>query len=144
MDTQQLTQNIIALRKRFGLRQQHLADRLDISRSTLAMYETGRRDVPPEKLRIMADLFGVTVRELRETDLRHEAQIQKKLSATLMDKDREELNNMSRSELTEYALGLLLDNKQLIAELASYRSMIRAIKSNISTLPKDSHNPTDL
>lgn len=47
------------LRVRAGLTQSELADRLDISASSVAMYETGKREPNFELLESIADYFNV-------------------------------------------------------------------------------------
>ena len=49
------------LRKRDGLSQKDLADRLGISRSTVGMYETGEREPSFEMLNAIAEIFDVSV-----------------------------------------------------------------------------------
>jgi len=45
-----LVETIRAKRRRRGLTQEQMADRLHVSRSTYAYYETRRRRIPPEVL----------------------------------------------------------------------------------------------
>lgn len=47
------------LRKREGLTQQELAKKLDISKSTVSMYENGNREPDFETLETIADFFNV-------------------------------------------------------------------------------------
>ena len=49
------------LRKREGISQQELADKLKISRSAIGMYESGSRTPDLETLEAMADLFNVNI-----------------------------------------------------------------------------------
>ena len=49
------------LRKREGISQQELADKLKISRSAIGMYESGSRTPDLETLEAMADLFNVNL-----------------------------------------------------------------------------------
>lgn len=56
-----LAKRIKLLRKQKGLTQKQLADLLDISASTVAMYETGRREPDTQTLNKFAELFGVSV-----------------------------------------------------------------------------------
>ena len=46
------------LRKREGLTQQELAKKLDISKSTVSMYENGNREPDFETLETIADFFN--------------------------------------------------------------------------------------
>lgn len=60
----QLNDMLVFLRKRKGLSQQELADRLKISRSTIGMYETGKREPDLETLEALADFYNVDMNTL--------------------------------------------------------------------------------
>ena len=51
---------IAALRKKVGMSQAELADRLKISASAVGMYEQGRREPGAQLLVELAELFGVS------------------------------------------------------------------------------------
>ena len=51
-------------RESLKMTQIELSEILNVSRSTLAMWETGRSSPPVDKLIIMSDLFGCTIDEL--------------------------------------------------------------------------------
>lgn len=53
------------LRKKAGLSQQELADKLNMSRSAIGMYETGKREPDYEALESIADFFNVNLDTLR-------------------------------------------------------------------------------
>lgn len=59
-----LGQNISALRKKRGLSQAQLAEKLDIGTSTLGMYETNKREPSYETLSNIANFFNTSVDEL--------------------------------------------------------------------------------
>ena len=59
-----LGQNISALRKKRGLSQAQLAEKLDIGTSTLGMYETNKREPSYETLLNIANFFNTSVDEL--------------------------------------------------------------------------------
>lgn len=48
------------LRKEKGLKQQELADEINVSKSAIGMYELGKRLPPSDVLEKLADFFGVT------------------------------------------------------------------------------------
>lgn len=50
---------LIYFRKRKGLSQQELADKLEMTRSAISMYETGKREPDLETLEIFADFYNV-------------------------------------------------------------------------------------
>lgn len=52
------------LRKKAGITQVELAEILNVSKGTVAMWETGKRDTSCSMLLKIADLFGVTVEYL--------------------------------------------------------------------------------
>jgi len=55
-----LGQRISELRKKRNMKQSDLAERLRVSTSTIAMWETGKRDPDTEKLNELASIFNVT------------------------------------------------------------------------------------
>lgn len=59
-----LGQNISMLRKKRGLSQAQLAEKLDIGTSTLGMYETDKREPSYETLLNIANFFNKSVDEL--------------------------------------------------------------------------------
>ena len=59
-----LSDMLAYLRKRENLSQQELADKLDMTRSAIGMYETGKREPDLETLEIFADFFNVDMNTL--------------------------------------------------------------------------------
>lgn len=55
-----LSEKIYACRKRCGLSQEALAERLGVSRQAVSKWETGDAEPELSKLRLLADAFGVT------------------------------------------------------------------------------------
>lgn len=53
--------NLVYLRKRAGLSQQELADKMEVSRSLVGMYESGQRMPSYEMLEALADIFNVNI-----------------------------------------------------------------------------------
>lgn len=62
-----LQENIYTLRRKAGLSQEQLAERLEVTRQTVSKWETGRSVPDLEKLEAMARVFGVTLNELTGT-----------------------------------------------------------------------------
>ena len=56
------------IRKEKNIKQDDFLDVEGISRSTIAMVETAKRDIPPSKLKIIADVLGVNLKELLDFD----------------------------------------------------------------------------
>lgn len=59
-----LSDMLVYLRKRADLSQQELADKLELTRSAIGMYETGKREPDLETLEIIADFFNVDMNTL--------------------------------------------------------------------------------
>jgi transcriptional regulator with XRE-family HTH domain len=70
-----LGMRLAELRKSRDLTQHELADKLNIGKSTLAMYETDKREPSSEGLIAIADFFGVTIDFLLKGDPRPQEQI---------------------------------------------------------------------
>lgn len=62
-----LSEMLIHLRKREGLSQQELADKLGLTRSAIGMYETGKREPDLETLERLADFYTVDMNTLTGT-----------------------------------------------------------------------------
>lgn len=56
------------LRKSVGLTQEQLAERLNVKRTTVTMWETGQNTPPTKYLVELADVFGCSVDELLRTE----------------------------------------------------------------------------
>ena len=65
----QLTDMLIYLRKRAGLTQQELAEKTGLTRSTIGMYETGKREPDLETLEVFADFYNVDMNTLTGSTL---------------------------------------------------------------------------
>lgn len=74
---------LASLRKKLGLSQQELANRLGMTRSAISMYETGQREPDLETLEIFADFFNVDMNTLTGH------------SALSEDKKREEIDRLT-------------------------------------------------
>jgi len=59
-----LSDMLAYLRKREGLSQQELADKLNMTRSAIGMYETGKREPDLETLETFADFYNVDMNTL--------------------------------------------------------------------------------
>src|SRR5437879_2324629 len=73
MNEQQLIERIRSVRDRLGLTQAEIADKLDVSRSTLAQIELGQRKVSAMELIKLAHIFGMSLEEL--LDPKREAKV---------------------------------------------------------------------
>ena len=63
-----MSENLKRLRKEKGLTQVELAEKLNLSQSTIASWENGKRRPDLDSLPVIADFFGVTVGEIYGQD----------------------------------------------------------------------------
>lgn len=54
-------------RKKCGMTQQEVADKMGITKSAYSAYETGKREPDVEKIKLLAEIFSTTGDELLET-----------------------------------------------------------------------------
>ena len=81
-------QRLKELRNRFGYTQEELAKIMDISRSSLAMYEQGQREPSMEMQEKFADFFNVTLDYLFGHSTKSLADQLREISASPEDIDR--------------------------------------------------------
>ena len=87
--------NINAHRLKLNLKQDQIADFLGIKRENISYYENGTREIPIQYLEKLADLFGVELYDLMESNLAHqEANIAFAFRADQLDSVN--LENISR------------------------------------------------
>ncbi|MFN4145938.1 MAG: helix-turn-helix domain-containing protein [Runella sp.] len=75
--------NLRSLRKKNGFTLETLGKRLNISKSTLSDYETGKSSPPFEVCERIADVFGITIDELRVSDISEKIVLNSAFSPTL-------------------------------------------------------------
>ena len=64
MSKNRFAEQLLVLRKEVGMTQVELADKLSVSKGTVAMWETGKRETSYSMLISIADFFEVTVHYL--------------------------------------------------------------------------------
>ena len=64
MSKNRFAEQLLVLRKEAGMTQVELADKLSVSKGTVAMWETGKRETSYSMLISIADFFEVTVHYL--------------------------------------------------------------------------------
>lgn len=106
---------IAALRRAAGLSQGELARRLQVSASTVGMYEQGRREPSAEILVALARTFGVTVDYLLtgQPSATEEEKVALVMDSVLSDAqvqlDKRPKRPLSRQELAVLFAALLMD-----------------------------------
>jgi transcriptional regulator with XRE-family HTH domain len=109
---QLFAERLCALRKSHGLTQQALADRLELSRGTIGMYESGLRDPDTKTLTRLADILGCSVDYLLgRTPERHPLTEQiLTLAARRSDEDAAPLTSTEIKQIREAIKILKLDS----------------------------------
>lgn len=87
------------LRAEKGLKQQQLAEELNVSKSSIAMWETNNREPDAQMLIKIANFFGVTVDYLLSNEhpddhADHRVQILARKTKDLPESEREDLLNL--------------------------------------------------
>lgn len=127
-----LGDKIKKLRKLQKINQQQLADAVNLSRSAISMIESNRNGASPDKLREIADFFGVTVDYLLSADeangnieeikisKKAEKDIEKALAQTLEDLENSQDGLMFSGEPlddeTRELLKISLENSMRLAK----------------------------
>lgn len=109
---QLFAERLCALRKSHGLTQRALADRLELSRGTIGMYESGLRDPDTKTLTRLADILGCSVDYLLgRTPERHPLTEQiLTLAARRSDEDASPLTSTEIKQIREAIKILKLDS----------------------------------
>ena len=98
------------LRSETGLNQKELADKIDISRSSIAMYETDQRTPDYETINALSDFFKVSADYLLgRTNIRN---YEENTIAAHMDDRTEQLSEESQKKLNEYIDYLIFMEKE--------------------------------
>lgn len=111
--------NIIKkLREYKGLTQEELGSKLNLSRTTISMYENNQRDPDTKTLSLMADLFGVSSdyllgKPFSNSELEEMEALKRALKrAGYMDEDEDDLTDEEFNRL----IGFIKANKNFIKE----------------------------
>ncbi|MEL6668811.1 MAG: helix-turn-helix transcriptional regulator [Bacteroidota bacterium] len=143
-----IASNIKLLRKRAGLSQQELAERVGLNRSNITSYETGTAEPKICKLLSISKLLGVTSRDLTRMDLSKPGQLEKAwdrlIAEERADKDRiaialqtlEELEEVAQSitKLHSFKLKTLDDQtKQSLQPLGHYFDQLNDLNQRVVT-----------
>lgn len=66
-----LGQNILELRKKMGLSQEQLGEKIDVTRQTISNWELGETSPNPEQLKLLSKTLNVSVDELVDNDIQN-------------------------------------------------------------------------
>ena len=116
---------LLELRNEIGLTQAELARRLDISRSTLGMYETGKREPDIESLERIADFFNVDMDYLLGNTNKTTMLIERK-ELPLNSNEREFLDGFRRLDDADQAR--ILERIETLLESEKYKGKDTAQK----------------
>lgn len=65
-----LGENILELRKKKGLSQEQLGEKVDVTRQTISNWELGETTPNPEQLKLLSKILNVSVDELIDNDIK--------------------------------------------------------------------------
>lgn len=80
MDNMQTGKLIAELRKKQGLTQQQLADKLNLSNKTISKWESGSGSPDISNLPVLADALGISVDELLKGELKNPEETKSKVT----------------------------------------------------------------
>lgn len=93
---------IAQLRTKAGLSQPQLADRMNVSQSTIAMWESGKRKVSTEDVVKLADLFKVTTDYLLVHEVKDDLLVAAHHDEDLTDKERQDIEEYIEFKKAQY------------------------------------------
>lgn len=126
-----LGDKIKSLRKSKKINQQQLADSVNLSRSAIGMIEANKNGASSEKLKEIADFFGVTVDYLLSDD--DDNQIEKKeRDYSLTIKEQENIASEAQQILDELSMSFS-KNKDMLTE-EDYFAIENALKITLESI----------
>lgn len=142
------------LRTERGLTQQDVADVLNVTRATIAGYETAGKEPGHEKLKILADLFNVSIDYLVgysdcRKSIRDEAELTLEDKKEISDKLKELYDELDSGEMlmlyADSPTPLDDDTKEKLKDALAYAVQVAKIKQKQDILKKkmDSLNFSD-
>ena len=105
---------LVFLRHQEGLTQEELASRLGVSRSTIGMYERGKREPDLKTLEKIADIFGVDMNYILNHPVT-EAAVMTDAAASEYQAKFSSLDRMDQIKAMGYIEGLLSEDKYALA-----------------------------
>lgn len=86
-----LGKRIREIREKFGFTQEFIADKLSVSRPSVSQIESGNRKVTSIELKVLSDVFGVSLHSFFDGDTPSPAIALLRTQAGLSEKDKEEI-----------------------------------------------------
>lgn len=103
------------------MKQWEVAERIGVGRSAYGMYESGDRDIPFDKRKKLAEVFGLTLKQLENEDLSDLVAGQplpNTIDPSIKPEDyRQALESMERTQLVDYCMELKLETLRQQKEL---------------------------
>ena len=65
-----LGEKILELRKRYGLSQEQLGEKINVTRQTISNWELGETSPNPEQLKLISKTLNISIDELLDNDIR--------------------------------------------------------------------------
>jgi len=100
-----LGQNILELRKKQGLSQEQLGEKIDVTRQTISNWELGETQPNPEQLKLLSKTWNVSIDELLDNDLQNI--LVNKLKIT--EKQTKNIKSVLRALLVAFVLFFIVD-----------------------------------
>ena len=66
-----LGNRILELRKKTGLSQEQLGEKVNVTRQTISNWELGETAPNPEQLKLLSQIFHISIDELLDNDINH-------------------------------------------------------------------------
>lgn len=94
---QQIKNNVSELRKKTGLTQKEMAEKLSITQPAYSYYETGDKPLPINKLKAISEILNIALSEI-------------------IGSDDENINNIPQQSGIEYQLKRIADSLEIISQ----------------------------
>lgn len=129
-----LGDKIRQLRKRNEITQQELAKAVNLSRSAVGMLESNKNGASPDKLKEIADFFGVTVDYLLSDNeqIEETVEIKSERDYSLSIKEQEKLDDEAKKIIEELSMSFS-KNKNSLSE-DDYFAVENAIRSTLEAI----------
>lgn len=126
-----LGDKIKKLRKEMKITQKELGEKVGLSTSSIGMIESNRQGASPDKLKLIADFFGVTVDYLLSENNTINIENKEK-DFSLSIKDQEAINTEAKKILDELSLSFS-KNKNILTE-EDYFAIENALRITLESI----------